>query len=64
MTSDRPYRKALPLDLAVNELSENAGTQFDPAIVETFIGIIQDGVFFNSRFTAAPPAREEVVGLS
>lgn len=52
MTSDRPYRKALSLDLAINELSENAGTQFDPAIVEVFTRIIQDGVFFNSRFTA------------
>ena len=31
MTSDRPYRKALPEDVARAELAANAGTQFDPA---------------------------------
>jgi putative nucleotidyltransferase with HDIG domain len=34
MTTDRPYRKALSLDEAVAELRANAGTQFDPAVVE------------------------------
>ena len=30
MTSDRPYRRALPRDVAHAELRRNAGTQFDP----------------------------------
>lgn len=34
MTSDRPYRKALPPDAALMELRRCAGTQFDPQIVE------------------------------
>lgn len=34
MTSDRPYRRALPPENAVGELVANAGTQFDPAVVE------------------------------
>ncbi|GII58898.1 metal-dependent phosphohydrolase [Planotetraspora thailandica] len=37
MTSDRAYRKAKPLDVAVAELLKNAGTQFDPIMVSNFI---------------------------
>ena len=54
MTSDRPYRKALPLDVAIAELSDNSGTQFDPAIVDVFTSVLEEGSFFQSRFTAAP----------
>ncbi|MDO9309676.1 MAG: GAF domain-containing protein [Deltaproteobacteria bacterium] len=54
MTSDRPYRKALPLDVAIAELNDNAGTQFDPEIVDVFISILEEGSFFHSRFAAEP----------
>ena len=37
MTSDRPYRKGLPREEALRILRENAGSQFDPAVVEAFI---------------------------
>lgn len=37
MTTDRPYRKALSNDIAIKEIKENAGTQFDPDIVEIFV---------------------------
>ena len=37
MTSDRPYRKALPADIAVIELRRGAGTQFDAQVVEAFV---------------------------
>ena len=40
MTSDRPYRRALPVAAAFEELRSNAGTQFDPAVVEVFIDVI------------------------
>lgn len=56
MTSDRPYRKALSLEVAITELSENSGTQFDPAVVEIFTSILEEGTFFNSRFDNAPAA--------
>jgi two-component system cell cycle response regulator len=36
MVSDRPYRPALSPELAVEELREHAGTQFDPDVVEVF----------------------------
>lgn len=34
MTTDRPYRKALPLQRALEELRKYAGLQFDPKLVE------------------------------
>ena len=37
MTFDRPYRKALPFDVAKMEIQRMAGTQFDPLAVETFL---------------------------
>ncbi len=37
MTSNRPYRKALPASKAVLELTRNRGTQFDVGLVDAFI---------------------------
>ncbi|QGU00410.1 hypothetical protein SYNTR_1816 [Candidatus Syntrophocurvum alkaliphilum] len=37
MTNDTPYRKAMTKHQALEELSANAGTQFDPYIVEAFL---------------------------
>lgn len=36
MTSNRTYRRALPLEVTLTEIRRFAGTQFDPAIVEAF----------------------------
>ncbi len=40
MTSDRPYRKALSVERALDELVRNKGTQFDPRIVDEFVRIV------------------------
>lgn len=37
MTSDRPYRKAISVDLAIKELKQYSGTQFDGDIVNLFV---------------------------
>jgi putative nucleotidyltransferase with HDIG domain len=37
--SDRPYRNALPMSQAREEIRSCAGTQFDPQIVEVFLSI-------------------------
>ena len=39
MTSDRPYRPALPLEHAFAELAVKAGTHFDPACVRAFLAV-------------------------
>ena len=40
LVSDRPYRPALPVDLAVAELERCAGTQFDPTVVAALLGCL------------------------
>jgi PAS domain S-box-containing protein/putative nucleotidyltransferase with HDIG domain len=42
MTSDRPYRKAMSVEKAIAELRKNAGSQFDPEVVEAFIRILEN----------------------
>ncbi len=49
MTSDRPYRKALNLEVAIQELAEHAGTQFDPALVPIFIKLLKTPNFLPQR---------------
>lgn len=44
MTSDRPYRKRLPEDKVVEELEKGRGSQFDPAIVDVMLCMIQEGI--------------------
>ena len=41
MTSDRPYRKRMAYDRAIEELKKESGKQFDPEIVTTFSMIWQ-----------------------
>jgi putative nucleotidyltransferase with HDIG domain len=42
MTSDRPYRKALPLEVAISELRKFSGVQFDPEVAEVFIQMLEN----------------------
>ena len=44
MTSDRPYRAALPLERALEELRAQSGRQFDPHCVAAFERIDPDAV--------------------
>jgi HD-GYP domain-containing protein (c-di-GMP phosphodiesterase class II) len=43
MTTDRPYRKALEKEAAIEELKKCSGTQFDSQVVEAFIEAHQKG---------------------
>jgi putative nucleotidyltransferase with HDIG domain len=40
MTTDRPYRKRLSLDVVVGELQKCRGTQFDPQIVDVAVSSV------------------------
>ena len=40
MTSNRSYRKALPLDVVRNEIEKCSGKQFDPDIAKVFLDIL------------------------
>jgi HD-GYP domain-containing protein (c-di-GMP phosphodiesterase class II) len=41
MTTDRSYRRALPIEFALEELRACAGTQFDPAVVDALVRIVE-----------------------
>ncbi len=40
MTQDRAYRKAMPVEDALEEIRRNAGTQFDPSVARAFLGMM------------------------
>lgn len=42
MRSDRPYRKALTKEEALQEIKNNAGTQFDPEFAEFFVNMMRE----------------------
>lgn len=50
MTSDRPYRKALPTEAVIAELHKFSGSQFDPVVVKAFLRLLeQQGDDFISK---------------
>jgi putative nucleotidyltransferase with HDIG domain len=59
MTSDRPYRRALSLAAALDELKRGAGTQFDAEVVGCLTRLHQQG-----RFDLLPsPSSEDLLLL-
>jgi response regulator RpfG family c-di-GMP phosphodiesterase len=56
MLSDRPYRKALPMSYAREEIERCAGTQFDPRVVKVF-RTIPEQHWIDLRQSLASPFR-------
>jgi len=43
ITSHRPYRQALGIEHALNEIKKNSGILYDPAVVEACVQVFEDG---------------------
>jgi HD-GYP domain-containing protein (c-di-GMP phosphodiesterase class II) len=43
MTSDRPYRKGLPMERALKEMNRHAGSQFESRIVAALVSLHESG---------------------
>jgi diguanylate cyclase (GGDEF)-like protein len=53
MTTDRPYRSALPAKEPIRRLKLSAGTQFDPMVVKAFVKLHSEGkITFHSHRAA------------
>ena len=44
LTQDRPWRKRLSYEDAVNEIKLGAGNEFDPELVLIFLDLLDQGV--------------------
>jgi HD-GYP domain-containing protein (c-di-GMP phosphodiesterase class II) len=56
MTTTRPYRKGLPVEVALAELQKCAGAQFDPTMVAAFLRAVEKGAIAPPPAPAAEPA--------
>jgi HD-GYP domain-containing protein (c-di-GMP phosphodiesterase class II) len=60
MSSERPYRPALTTDQIIRELRSQAGSQFDPRVVEAVVAIVQPGEVGAANLLQRIQARETV----
>ena len=51
LTSERPYKKAWPLEQAAQHLREHSGTHFDPQCVQAFLAAWTEVLEIRKRFT-------------
>ncbi|MGC9321897.1 MAG: PAS domain S-box protein [Kosmotogaceae bacterium] len=48
ITSHRPYRAALGIEFAMNEIKENSGRLYDPLVVKACVDLIEEGYTFEN----------------
>src|SRR3954454_20752636 len=66
MTTDRPYRKRLALEVVIAELQKCKGTQFDPQLIDVVVASVAvrrliDGTSTSSSSVEAGPSRSKKV---
>ena len=54
LTSDRPYRKAFPIERAVEIMHGEQGGHFDPRLVDLFLENVEDVAALRGRDTPQP----------
>ncbi|HYQ95571.1 MAG TPA: HD domain-containing phosphohydrolase [Candidatus Eisenbacteria bacterium] len=54
MTSERPYRRALPYEKARQVIAENWGSPFDPSVIEIFLSVL-DKIERRTRLRSGQP---------
>lgn len=52
LCSDRPYRKAWPPEKAKAHIANGSGTHFDPAVVDCFVKLLEQGAFQSQKSSA------------
>ena len=61
MTTDRSYRRGMTHERAISILAENAGTQFDPHIVDIFVNLPRESLTKHAAVFAIPDHMEQPV---
>ncbi len=56
MSSHRPYRAALGIDTALDEITKNSGVLYDPQAVDTCVSLFRDEQF---KFTLTTPFQQQ-----
>jgi ribonuclease P protein subunit RPR2 len=59
MTSDRPYRRAMPIEAALEEIRRGAGSQFDPFVAVRFLDLVDSGAMGDPLPAAEPLSMAE-----
>jgi HD-GYP domain-containing protein (c-di-GMP phosphodiesterase class II) len=62
MTTDRPYRQAMPVADALHELRRCSGTQFDPAVVTAVVAVVEraEGIDRSADALLPSPALQDL----
>jgi HD-GYP domain-containing protein (c-di-GMP phosphodiesterase class II) len=58
ITNHRAYQPALSVEYAISEITTNAGTQFDPGVVEAFLVVVSRGELPGRAKTFGPLAAD------
>ena len=59
MISDRPYRKAMPVNQAIEELKRCRGSQFDPKVVDAIMALFEEGNLKPDHMPRLDPASSQ-----
>lgn len=61
LTTERPYKKAWPIEEAVDFLKDQSGKHFDPRLVERFIEIMPEILKIRDHYAEQPEATAKVL---